>query len=508
MGVNRDAEEVRMGARRGVSLGKVREAILLSERLRVSSVRGGMERLSELAPAVEEALTGRLDADEWSRAALALVLPYVRAGRFREMEYFLREARARAEAPETRAWADIYWLRWQGTYGFLEGSVETWRGLDAHTMTPLQRVYANYFVARTHQEASAYDEAVGCLEVAVEVARRHTLSRGLCMALHGMGMAEQARGNHGRALELFEEAYALNTRQLGDPQLEVALGVHLGAAYLASRRYTLARECIARAGRCATEHGLEVLLPSVQSVASNVDLASGRYEDVARRCAEMRAPRGGFVSGYRTLVLEAFAAVLGGARPDAPELVEHALRRVRHDGDTAHVCMMEMLAHVLDPEAHPLPEYVPSMVFSEGFFRLLGGAPEAEVAELEARLNAVERDLWALHHEAESWSLWAEEGFWRVSADGREWVDMRRRANARALLEALHEAYPESVGSWALFERVWPEVVVRDDRVLGRLYTCVYRLRGLGLDGVVENVGQAYRLSGPVKIVGAAATRV
>ena len=77
----------------------------------------------------------------------------------------------------------------------------------------------------------------------------------------------------------------------------------------------------------------------------------------------------------------------------------------------------------------------------------------------------------------------------------------RRRANARRVLQALHEAYPGSLDAWTLFERAWPDVSIRDEKILGRLYTCIYRLRNLGLEGVIVHLGESYQLAGPVHLV-------
>ncbi len=480
----------------------VREAILLNDRMRASSVRGGEARLLELSVVVEEALSEGMDGEQWARAALTLVAPFMMSSRFQEIGYYLQRAIELAEGQETRTWAMIFLGRWQHVYRHMDASEATWRDLGAMTMAPLQRVYCNYNAAKLYAELGGLDKAEVYLEEGLAIARRDTFARGICMTLQGMGSLALVRGTPRQALRFFEEAYELNRQQLREPQIELSIGSGLGTTYMSLREYTRAMGHMRRVRERAMESGMMVHSFNAWSVELTMALALGRYEDVVSGCAQLREQmwaRDTFNAEFRLVVLEAVVAALKEPRQEALVAVTAALELVLKSGDPTSVCAMRMLSHVLAPESHDLPEYVSSMILSADLFALLGGASGDEARAMEEGLNVLESDILGLAR-PRCWALHAEEGFWRVSMDGREWVDLRRRANARALLQTLHASHPDPVGSWELFEKVWPEVEVRDDRVLGRLYTCIYRLRGLGLDGVVLSAGQSYRLSGPVQM--------
>jgi hypothetical protein len=113
--------------------------------------------------------------------------------------------------------------------------------------------------------------------------------------------------------------------------------------------------------------------------------------------------------------------------------------------------------------------------------------------------------IWRLYGAMSAPVLWVASdgsGFRLGQGDA---VRLGRSVSSRRLLASMAERAertPESIiDPWWLFEAGWPEEVGVPRSGLNRLYTAINRLRGAGLDGLLETAPAGYRLRAQVRLI-------
>jgi tetratricopeptide (TPR) repeat protein len=369
------------------------------------------------------------------------------------------------------------------------------------------------------------------------------------------GMLAMLRREHEAARAHLERACAL-ARELGDARtLTRALGL-MGNVSVRDKRLEQALRDYDEAIQIGVEAGFEVSVMQTRGNRASALLAAGRvaeaitaleliaaFDEAHHQLRNLCVIQGNLGVAYLTVgELEAAAQALDRAlalshtqrepRSLCLQLIARAQVALAAGLPSDALPWLERVGSLIDGLRSPglqsehhatralyhlrLGQHVQAQGWLERAESCAGGEPQA--LESLRRVMREERPLppapggatltsviWRLYGAMSAPVLWvASDGSGFRLGEGAP-VRLGRSASSRRLLASMAgraERTPESIiDPWWLFEAGWPEEVGVPRSGLNRLYTAINRLRGAGLDGLLETAPAGYRLRAQVRLI-------
>ncbi len=277
--------------------------------------------------------------------------------------------------------------------------------------------------------------------------------RGEAYCLHDLASIALERGDPSEASALLVDALDA-ARRVGERHMESKLRVLLGLVYADMGALDEARVELERALLLSRGEAPQLNFAAHALAARSILAASrGEMEESARSLAEARelAPDAARLQE----VLAVAAAHLALARSPNSASARDRAERVRDaPGSSDARCAARALARLLEDAARPA----------------------AAAAAIEV----------------------APDGSWFRTGPDEPHVDLRRRKALRAVLAGLarelREPQTEGLTVLELFAIGWPSELAHPDAAAQRVYTAIWSLRRLGLEGALARIGDGYRL--------------
>ena len=379
------------------------------------------------------------------------------------------------------------------------------------------------------------------------------LPQAAMLHIYAAAMLATLRGEHGPARSRFERVCA-QARALGDARtLNRALGL-MGNLSVREGRKEQALRDYDEAIQAGVEAGFEVSVMQARGNRAAALLAMGRapeaiaaleliaaFDEVHHQLRNLCVIKGNLGVAYLTVgELEAAAQAL-----DRALALSHTQREPRSLCLQLITRAQVALEAGMPSDALPWLERVGSMIDglrwpgvqrehhatralvhlrlgqraqAQGWLERAEAFGEVHMLETLRRVMREERPLppdpggatltsviWRLYGASDAPVLWVASDGSGFRLGAGEAVRLGRSVSSRRLLASMAERAertPESIiDPWWLFEAGWPDEVGVPRSGLNRLYTAINRLRGVGLDGLLETAPAGYRLRAQVRIV-------